>query len=111
MSYFTEGQLTTDKENKKLVHMVIIPFPVWAYAAGNTTYDYDQLKTDLLRVWKSLLFWGQLITDTNNKNLVHMLIILFPVCAYAAIYYGRWRVLVVFHLKNTVGQTYKQEME
>ena len=57
--------------------------------AGNTTSDYDQLKTDLLRVWTSLPFGGQLITDTNNRNLVHMLIIPFPVCAYAAIYYEK----------------------
>ena len=49
--------------------------------AGNTTSDFDQLKTDLLRDWTSLLFGGQLITDTYNRNLVHILIILFPVCA------------------------------
>ena len=55
--------------------------------AGNTTSDYDQLKTDLLRVKTSLPFGGQLITDTYNRNLVHTLIIPFPVCAYAAIYY------------------------
>ena len=57
--------------------------------AVNSTSDYDQLKTDLLRVWTSLPFGGQLITDTNNRNLVHMLIIPFPVCAYAAIYYKK----------------------
>ena len=57
--------------------------------AGNTTSDYDQLKTDLLRVWTSLPFGGQLITDTYNRNLEHMLIIPFPVCAYAAIYYKK----------------------
>ena len=53
--------------------------------AGNTTSDYDQLKS----VWTSLPFGGQLITDTYNRNLVHMLIIPFPVCAYAAIYYEK----------------------
>ena len=57
--------------------------------AVNSTSDYDQLKTDLLRVFTSLPFGGQLITDTNNRNLVHMLIIPFPVCAYAAIYYEK----------------------
>ena len=57
--------------------------------AGNTTSDYDQLKTDLLRVWTSLPFGGQLITNTNNRNMVHMLIIPFPVCAYAATSYNK----------------------
>ena len=57
--------------------------------AGNTTSDYDQLKTDLLRVLTSLPFGGQLITDAYIRNLVHMLIILFPVCAYAAIYFKK----------------------
>ena len=59
----------------------------------------------------SYLFNGQWTTDKNERKYRHMSIIPFPVCAYAAIYYGRWRVLVVFELKNTVGQTYKQEME
>ena len=57
--------------------------------AGNTTSDYDQLKTDLLGVWTSLPFGGQLITDAYNRNLVHMLIIPFHVCAYATIYYEK----------------------
>ena len=57
--------------------------------AGNTTSDYDQLKTDLLWVRTSLRFGGQLITDTYNRNLLHMLIIPFPVCAYAAILYKK----------------------
>ena len=29
-SYFYEGQLPTDKDDKKLRHILIIPFPVWA---------------------------------------------------------------------------------
>ena len=37
-----------------------------------------------------------------------MLIIPFPVCAYAAILYKKEDV---FPLNNTVRQTYKQEME
>ena len=57
--------------------------------AGNTSSDYDQLKTDLLRVWTSLPLGDQLINNTYNRNLEHMLIIPFPVCAYAAIYYKK----------------------
>ena len=30
MSYTYEGQLSTDKDDRKLGHMFIIPFPVWA---------------------------------------------------------------------------------
>ena len=54
-----------------------------------STSDYDQLKTDFLRVRTSLPFGGQLITDTYNRNFVNMLIISFPVCAHAAIYYEK----------------------
>ena len=57
--------------------------------AGNTTSDYDHLKTDLLSVWASLPFGGKSITDTYNRNLEHMLIIPFPLCAYAATYYKK----------------------
>ena len=35
MSYFNGGQLATDNNNRKLIRMVIIPFPVCAYAAIN----------------------------------------------------------------------------
>ena len=36
---------------------------------------------------------GQFATDNNNKKLVRMIIILFPVCAYAAINYENGRRL------------------
>ena len=35
MSYSNGGQFATDNKNRKLVRMVIIPFPVSAYAAIN----------------------------------------------------------------------------
>ena len=82
--------------------------------AGNTTSDYDHLKTDLLRVWASLPVRGQLITDTYTRKFVHMLKIPFPVCAYATIYYKkkiRQLVLVVFHFYNKLWHKHKQEIK
>ena len=35
MSYSSGGQLATENKNRKLVHMLIIPFPVCVYAAIN----------------------------------------------------------------------------
>ena len=39
----------------------------------------------------SYLFNGQWTTDKNERKYRHMSIILFPVCAYAAIHYGQKR--------------------
>ena len=41
----------------------------------------------------SLPFEGQFITDRYDRKLTHMLIIPFPVCAYAAINYKNGRRL------------------
>ena len=109
------GNLITDAYKKKLVHMLILPFPVCAYATIyykrrrivlvvflfcnklQRTHKKEmellafcyicQLLTIIKRVRKSLPFGGHLITDTYIRKLIHMLIIPFPVCAYAAIYY------------------------
>ena len=53
----------------------------------------------------SLPFRGRLITDPNTSKFVHMLIIPFPVCVYAAINYkkGRQLVFVVFHFVINCG--------
>ena len=42
MSYSCGGQLATDNINRKLAHMVIIPFPVCAYAAINYKKEDEQ---------------------------------------------------------------------
>ena len=41
MSFLPEGQLMTDTYNRKLAHMLIIPFPVCAYAAINYKIEDD----------------------------------------------------------------------
>ena len=70
-----------------------------------------QLLINLKRVSMSLPFRGQLITDTYTSKFVHLLIILFPVCAHAAINYKKGSIIVVFHFCNKLRHTYKQEME
>ena len=58
----------------------------------------------------SLPFRGQLITDTYTRKFVHMLIIPFPVCVYAAINYKK-KMTSRLPFCNKLRHTYKQEME
>ena len=53
----------------------------------------------------SLPFRDQLITDTYNRKFVHMLIIPFPVCTYATIYYrnGRWLIIIAAYAQTGNG--------
>ena len=46
-SYTYEGQLSTDKDDKKLQHILIIPFPVWAgikiNSSPNRKWNYENV--------------------------------------------------------------------
>ena len=58
-------------------------------------YMYHNPSLKAQKVKRSLPFEGQLITDRYNRKLVHMLIIPFPVCTYATIYYRNGRRLII----------------
>ena len=58
-----------------------------------TSFYICQLLINLKKVSMSLPFRGQLITDTYTSKFVHMLIIPFPVCAYATNNYENGRRL------------------